>query len=230
MTQKILLFNLILTFFLCFGCKNSKESTDAKADISVKKDSLKKEEIYKKIEHFISIYDTEEERKQMNLFDSMNPIPKKGDIDSIRKLSEDLIEKKRMSGYSINDSLNFYFSKLSPDSLFNDKQFIYLAGKLLEKRYLYNRKSSNSPKTFPIYNLYVSTSGVSSSNFALNIVTKMERNKNTGYKEYSRTGQEFVCIDTIVLILDKLPQMQNEANHKICMELVKKNETGGCNW
>ena len=41
---------------------------------------------------------------------------------------------------------------------------------------------------------------------------------------------DFVCIDSIVLALDKIPEMQNDSIHRICIDLVKNNKTGGCKW
>ena len=46
----------------------------------------------------------------------------------------------------------------------------------------------------------------------------------------SISGDLFLCIDSIVLALDKIPQMQNDSIHKICLDLVKRNKTGGCKW
>lgn len=242
MIQKILLFNLIL-FLVCYGCKNSNETFTKEAMAAVKKDSLSKEEIYIKIEHFADSYDFDTERKFLTGFtiSAESYSLEGGKITEIngKRLNEEEARKinelkrdaeRQKKGYNINDSLNFYFSKLSPDMLFNDSEFNYLGGKLLEKRYLYNRKLSKSPETFPVYNMSIINQGSSSCHFALNIVTKMHRNKDAGYKEYSTTGQEFVCIDSVVLALDKIPKMKNDSIHKICLDLVKRNKTGGCKW
>ena len=69
------------------------------------------------------------------------------------------------------------------------------------------------PESFPVYNL-----SISGDLFLLGIIR--------GDMSYT----DFVCIDSIVLALDKIPQMQNDSIHKICLDLVKRNKTGGCKW
>lgn len=203
MTQKTLLFNINVIFFTTFiliACSNSKNELN-------QKDSTKNIKTDTIIDKKI-VY-----TKIDNLI-----------VETIKR------RKKDKSDYTTEDSLNYYFSKLSPDDLFEDNDFKLMTGKLLEYSYSETRKEALRPETFPVYNMSLVTYGIRSSSFALNIITKMQRNKNASYKEYSRTGQEFVCIDTVVLALDKIPKMKNDSIHKICMDLVKKNKTGGCKW
>lgn len=226
MIQKVLLYNMIIALFsMFFSCKYKQ------IDYNKIEKKINKDLIYDKIEYFVNVYDFDDEKKQIAFFNSNNPIPTIGDVESINIISDSLVEVKRLKGYEINDSLNFYFSQLIPDSLFNDDDFKYLAGKLLEKRYLYVRDNAGfPPETFPVYNMSLVTYNISSNSFALNIITKQQRNKDSGYKEYSRTGQEFVCVDSLVIALDKIPKMKNDSIHKICMDLVIQNKTGGCHW
>lgn len=120
--------------------------------------------------------------------------------------------------YPIEDSLCYFFSRLDKGKLTNDNEFKYIAGKLLEKQYLDVRNDGMfPPESFPVYNMSIVTCTRKSSRFALDIIL----NGFIG---------EFTCIDSLVLILDKLPQMQNDPNHQKCMYLVKNNMTGGCKW
>lgn len=131
---------------------------------------------------------------------------------------EDSLYYQQKKNYPIEDSLLFYFFKLNKKELYNDNEFKYMAGKLLEKQYLELRNSGRFPaESFPIYNMTLVTYTRESNRFALNIVL----NRKVG---------EFTCIDSVVLALDKLPQMQNDSNHQKCMYLVKNNMTGGCKW
>ncbi|QAR30257.1 hypothetical protein EQP59_02225 [Ornithobacterium rhinotracheale] len=223
MIQRIFPFNLMILLLFCFGCKNNNRAC-------AEKEVLSKQDIYKKIEYFVNAYDFDDEQKQLEQFDIQHPIPEGGDVDENTKIQDSLLIERRIRGYDINDSLNFYFSMLIPEILFYDEDFRYLAGKLLEKRYLYHRRQFKRPKTFPVYNMTFATYNSSSNKFALNIVTRMKRNKSSGYKVYSRTGVDFVCIDSVVLELDKIPKMRNDSIHKICLDLVKSNETGNCVW
>ena len=116
--------------------------------------------------------------------------------------------------FKTNDSLNYYFSKFSPEELFEDNHFKAITGRLLEYEYLKVRNSGEyDPESFPVYNL-----SISGDLFLLGIIR--------GDMSYT----DFVCIDSIVLALDKIPQMQNDSIHKICLDLVKRNKTGGCKW
>ena len=89
-----------------------------------------------------------------------------------------------------------------------------IIGRLIEFKYLKVRNSGEyDPESFPVYNL-----SISGDLFLLGIIR--------GDMSYT----DFVCIDSIVLALDKIPQMQNDSIHKICLDLVKRNKTGGCKW
>lgn len=118
--------------------------------------------------------------------------------------------------YFVNDSLNYYLSKLSNVDKDN-KNLKFALGSFLEKKYLHVREMSQKPNTFPVYNVSIWAHRRESFLKALKIVND----------EYAG---DFVCIDSIVLKLDKLVQFKNDSIHKKCMDLVKSNDTGGCVW
>lgn len=205
MTRKIFLCSLVMGVCL-LGCFNTPKKVNniISENTESKKDTiLSKEDIYKKIENFVNQA-----------------------IDSK--------ERDREKYYNIIDSLDYYFSKFSPEELLKDDKFKATTGRLLEHMYLETRnKGEFPPESFPVYNLsLIPMSKVH--RFILNIITdnsdiKKHIDKKT-YEIYSTVGTDFVCIDSIVLALDKIPQMQNDSIHKICIDLVKRNKTGGCKW
>jgi len=62
------------------------------------------------------------------------------------------------------------------------------------------------------------------------LASKNNRSEFFILKVINKGISDFVCIDSIVLALDKIPQMQNDSIHKICIDLVKRNKTGRCKW
>lgn len=134
--------------------------------------------------------------------------------------------------YPIEDSLCFYFSKLDKIKLIEDDEFKYIAGKLLEKQYLGVRNSGMfPPESFPVYNMDMYPIGNRQNHyFTLKIVLQNIIDINNNFTKYSSRWTDFICIDTVVLALNKLPQMQKDFNHQKCMYLVKNNMTGGCKW
>ena len=122
--------------------------------------------------------------------------------------------------FKTNDSLNYYFSKFSPEELFEDNHFKAITGRLLEYEYLKVRNSGEyDPESFSVYNLTI-----------LLLASKNNRSEYFILKVINKGISDFVCIDSIVLALDKIPQMQNDSIHKICIDLVKRNKTGRCKW
>ena len=122
--------------------------------------------------------------------------------------------------FKTNDSLNYYFSKFSPEELFEDNHFKAITGRLLEYEYLKVRnRGEYDPESFSVYNLTI-----------LLLASKNNRSEYFILKVINKGISDFVCIDSIVLALDKIPQMQNDSIHKICIDLVKRNKTGRCKW
>ena len=132
----------------------------------------------------------------------------------------DLIISERIANRNKRkDSLSYYFYSLNPEDLFNDNEFKAITGKLLEYSYLEERnKGDFPPESFKIYNMSIVASKSYENSFILGIMNK------------SMKYTDFVCIDSIVLALDKIPEMQNDSIHRICIDLVKNNKTGGCKW
>lgn len=131
----------------------------------------------------------------------------------------------------IDDSLCFYMAKLDRKELIKNDSFRALMGKLLEKKYLAVRNSGTfPPETFPVYNASILYDARMSNGFALKIVIGEKFNIDSTFNIYAHPWREFLCIDSVVLVLDKLPQMQTDSNHQKCMYLVKNYKTGGCKW
>ncbi len=204
MTQKIFLCSLVMGVCL-LGCFNTPQKVNniiSENTESEKDTILSKEDIYKKIEEIVD--------------------------QTIKN------RKKNKLDYSTEKYLNHYFSLLTPSELIKDDKFKAITGRLLEYSYLEARDSGEfPPESFPIYNMSLIIIS-HSHRFILNIITdnsdiKKHIDKKT-YEIYSTVGTDFVCIDSIVLALDKIPQMQNDSIHKICIDLVKRNKTGGCKW
>ena len=146
--------------------------------------------------------------------------------EEIYKKIENLINqtienrKNNKNYFKTNDSLNDYFSKIPPEELFEDNRFKAITGRLLEYEYLKVRNSGEyAPESFSVYNLTI-----------LLLTLKNNRSEYFVIKVINKGISDFVCIDSIVLALDKIPQMQNDSIHKICLDLVKRNKTGGCKW
>ena len=104
--------------------------------------------------------------------------------------------------------------------MFEDNYFKAITGRLLEYEYLKVRNSGEyDPESFSVYNLTI-----------LLLASENNRSEFFILKVINKGISDFVCIDSIVLALDKIPQMQNDSIHKICLDLVKRNKTGGCKW
>lgn len=133
--------------------------------------------------------------------------------------------------YPIEDSLCSLFSQLDKKELLEDNEFKYIAGKLLEKAYLQERiRGLFKPETFPVYNASILYNYQNSHGFALKITMGETFNIDSVFDIFAHTWLEFLCIDSVILTLDKLPAMQNDSNHQVCMDLVRNDKTGGCLW
>ncbi len=120
------------------------------------------------------------------------------------------------NSYSIDDSLCLYLAKLNKRNLFNNEKYLKIFGTLLEKKYLGVRQSGLfHPLSFPVYNACLLVDKKPSNNFALNIVRDERLNLDSCFAKYANTKPEFICIDSVILILDKLPTMKNDSIHKI---------------
>ena len=133
--------------------------------------------------------------------------------EEIYKKIEEIVNLRIADKKEGKESLSYYFSKLNIEDISSYK-IKTIIGRLIEFKYLKVRNSGEyDPESFPVYNL-----SISGDLFLLGIIR--------GDMSYT----DFVCIDSIVLALDKIPQMQNDSIHKICLDLVKRNKTGGCKW
>ena len=133
--------------------------------------------------------------------------------EEIYKKIEEIVNLRIADKKEGKESLSYYFSKLNIEDISSYK-IKTIIGRLIEFKYLKVRNSGEyDPESFPVYNL-----SISGDLFLLGIIR--------GDMSYT----DFVCIDYIVLALDKIPQMQNDSIHKICLDLVKRNKTGGCKW
>lgn len=131
----------------------------------------------------------------------------------------------------LEDSLCFYMRRLDRRKLMEDVEFKYIAGKLLEKHYLKIRNGGVfPPESFPVYNASILYDSQMSNGFALKIVFEETFNIDSTFNVFAHTWCEFLCIDSVILVLDKLPQMQNDSIHRICKKMVDENKTGGCKW
>lgn len=117
--------------------------------------------------------------------------------------------------YSVDDSLIYHLSMLDSSYLTNGKLKMQM-GKLLEKKYLYIRNTSKNPEIFPIYNVSIWANRRQSNVLALKII--------------NGKGGDFVCIDSLILKIDRIKDMQNDSIHNICKNLMNNNETGNCIW
>ena len=193
---------LLFAFFSLLSCSNYNKKYQDKI---VNADNLNEELLYKKVAYFVDKYDVNEDEK--------------------------LRLKGGNSSYHLDDSLCFYLSKLDKRKVLNDEYFKYLMGKLLEKKYLGVRNSGVfEPDFFAVYNASILTYERLSNRFALNIIINQEINIDSSFTDYAIIGTDFICIDSVILHLDKLPQMQNDSIHRICKKLVDTNQTGGCKW
>ena len=132
--------------------------------------------------------------------------------------------------YPVEDSLCLYFSQLNRKELYEDNTFKYIAGKLLEKAYLQEREIFYKPESFPVYNTSILYDEQQSHGFALKIVMGETFNIDSVFDIYAHPWQDFLCIDSVILTLDKLPEMQKDSNHQTCISLVRDDKTGGCLW
>ena len=133
--------------------------------------------------------------------------------EEIYKKIEEIVNLRIADKKEGKESLSYYFSKLNIEDISSYK-IKTIIGRLIEFKYLKVRNSGEyDPESFPVYNL-----SISGDLFLLGIIR--------GDMSYT----DFVCIDSIVLALDKIPQMQNDSIHKICLDLVKRNKTGRCKW
>lgn len=174
--------------------------------------------------------DSNNKPKDSIVVDNRYYYPKIDSLVNLYDRKESITFWEQKLPYPIEDSLCLYFSKLNKKGLIEDEEFKYMAGKLLEKLYLEARKETTKPETFPIYNASILYYGDKSNGFALKIVMENELGIDKEFDKYAHPWQEFICIDSVILVLDKLPQMQNDPNHQKCMYLVKNNKTGGCKW
>ena len=139
--------------------------------------------------------------------------------EEIYKKIEEIVNLRIADKKEGKESLSYYFSKLNIEDISSYK-IKTIIGRLIEFKYLKVRNSGEyDPESFPVYNLTI-----------LLLTLKNNRSEYFILKVINKGISDFVCIDSIVLALDKIPQMQNDSIHKICLDLVKRNKTGRCKW
>ena len=139
--------------------------------------------------------------------------------EEIYKKIEEIVNLRIADKKEGKESLSYYFSKLNIEDISSYK-IKTIIGRLIEFKYLKVRNSGEyDPESFSVYNLTI-----------LLLASKNNRSEFFILKVINKGISDFVCIDSIVLALDKIPQMQNDSIHKICLDLVKRNKTGGCKW
>ena len=139
--------------------------------------------------------------------------------EEIYKKIEEIVNLRIADKKEGKESLSYYFSKLNIEDISSYK-IKTIIGRLIEFKYLKVRNSGEyDPESFSVYTLTI-----------LLLASKNNRSEFFILKVINKGISDFVCIDSIVLALDKIPQMQNDSIHKICLDLVKRNKTGGCKW
>ena len=139
--------------------------------------------------------------------------------EEIYKKIEEIVNLRIADKKEGKESLSYYFSKLNIEDISSYK-IKTIIGRLIEFKYLKVRNSGEyDPESFSVYNLMI-----------LLLASKNNRSEFFILKVINKGISDFVCIDSIVLALDKIPQMQNDSIHKICIDLVKRNKTGRCKW
>ena len=139
--------------------------------------------------------------------------------EEIYKKIEEIVNLRIADKKEGKESLSYYFSKLNIEDISSYK-IKTIIGRLIEFKYLKVRNSGEyDPESFSVYNLTI-----------LLLASENNRSEFFILKVINKGISDFVCIDSIVLALDKIPQMQNDSIHKICIDLVKRNKTGRCKW
>lgn len=198
--------NMILCLLLFFfSCSNSSLNKDNKQNGSNQHDSERCD--YMKTIEFLNKYNT----------DKSIAIP----------LSENMERH-----YNIEDSLLYYLSSLKFDDLYEDNNFRYHLGQFVERNYLSMRKANPKLETeWQIYNVNAWAGFRKSLQFAVNFISDNKFRDEETFQEYSEyPKRDFICIDSIILKLDKNPCFASDSVHKTCMNLVNNNQTGGCYW